>query len=126
MLTQKFLVECAVPQLKLSKTVVDRFAAERADVVYWDTALPGFGVRVKPSGVKSYVVQYRNRASGRSRRKTIGRHGPFLSLHEARAIARGYLSDVLRGGDPAAETQDARTAPTVRILAEHYLDLPPI
>jgi len=58
---------------------------------------------------------------GRSRRKTIGRHGPLLSLHEARTIANGYLSDVVRGGDPAAEAQGARTAPTFRTLAEHYL-----
>jgi len=73
---------------KVSKIVVDWLAVDGVDIVYWDTALPGFGVRIKPSGVKSYVVQYRNRASGRSRRKTIGRHGPLLSLHEARVIAR--------------------------------------
>ncbi|MFV2001978.1 MAG: tyrosine-type recombinase/integrase, partial [Paracoccaceae bacterium] len=110
-----------MPRLKLTKTAVDRLAAEQVDVVFWDRALPGFGVRIKPSGAKSYVVQYRNRASGRSRRKTIGRHGPLLSLHEARTIARGYLSDVVRGGDPAAEAQGARTAPTIGTLAEHYL-----
>lgn len=71
---------------------------------------------------KSYLVQYRYRASGRSRRKTIGRHGPLLSLHEARGIARGYLSDVLRGGDPVAQARGERTAPTVNTLAEHYID----
>ena len=110
-----------MPNLNLNKTVVDRLIAEQTDVVYWDAALPGFGVRVKPSGAKSYVVQYRNRKSGRSRRKTIGRHGPLLSLHEARAIARGYLSDVIRGGDPALDARDARDAPSIRVLAEHYL-----
>lgn len=110
-----------MPQLKLTKTVVDRLAAEQADAIYWDSALPGFGIRVKPSGVKSYVVQYRSRSSGQSRRKTIGRHGPILSLHEARTIARGYLSDVARGHDPAAEARGARTAPTIQVLAEDYL-----
>jgi len=110
-----------MPKLKLSKSVVDSLTVYQADKIFWDTTLPGFGVRVKPSGAKSYLVQYRNRASGRSRRKTIGRHGPLLSLHEARAIARGYLSDVLRGGDPAVESREARTAPTVQILAEDYL-----
>jgi integrase len=120
-LTHFFDVESKMPKLNLNKTAVDRLSAKQIDIVYWDKALPGFGVRVKPSGAKSYVVQYRNRVSGRSRRKTIGRHGPLLSLHEARAIARGYLSDVIRGGDPAAEARDARNAPTIRILAEHYL-----
>lgn len=110
-----------MPKLNLNKTTVDRLSAEQTDIVYWDATLPGFGVRVKPSGAKSYVVQYRNRSSGRSRRKTIGRHGPLLSLHEARAIARGFLSDVMRGGDPAADASDARDAPTMKFLAEHYL-----
>ena len=45
-----------MPNLNLNKTVVDRLIAEQTDVVYWDAALPGFGVRVKPSGAKSYVV----------------------------------------------------------------------
>ena len=46
---------------KLSKTVVDRIKAADQDVVVWDNTLPGFGVRVKPSGVRSYIIQSRNR-----------------------------------------------------------------
>jgi hypothetical protein len=39
---------------KLSKTVVERIKAADQDVVVWDKTLPGFGVRVKPSGVRTY------------------------------------------------------------------------
>ena len=46
---------------KLSKTIVERIKAADQDVVVWDNTLPGFGVRVKPSGVRSYIIQYRNR-----------------------------------------------------------------
>jgi hypothetical protein len=53
---------------KLSKSTVERLAPSDQDYVIWDTALPGFGIRVKPSNVKSYIVQYRNRKSGASRR----------------------------------------------------------
>ncbi|SFR47851.1 tyrosine-type recombinase/integrase [Litoreibacter janthinus] len=113
--------ECVMPQLKLSKSIVDHLAAEKADVVFWDDSLPGFGVRVKPTGIKTYIIQYRNRTSGRSRRKTIGRHGPLLGFQAARTIARGYLADVMRGGDPVAEAHITRAAPTIRDLAEDYL-----
>jgi hypothetical protein len=57
---------------KLSKTVVERITAANQDVVVWDDTLPGFGVRVKPSGIRSYIIQYRSRATGASRRLTIG------------------------------------------------------
>ena len=59
----------------LTKRTVDATkAAEGRDVVIWDMEVPGFGLRVKPGGRKSYIVQFRNR-QGRSRRLTLGTHG---------------------------------------------------
>ncbi|MGB3244585.1 MAG: Arm DNA-binding domain-containing protein, partial [Sulfitobacter sp.] len=95
-----------MPKKKLSKTIVDRISSIDVETVYWDASLPGFGVRVKPSGSKSYLVQYRVRSSGRSRRKTIGQHGPLMSFSEARIIATGLLSDAVRGGDPVADAKE--------------------
>jgi hypothetical protein len=69
---------------KLTKSAVESLEPSDQDCVIWDTALPGFGIRVKPSNVKSYIVQYRNRKSGASRRKTIGQHGPLLTFHQAK------------------------------------------
>ena len=77
---------------KLTKSVVEAFAPVGKEVVVWDTELPGFGIRVKPAGVRSYVVQYRDRQTGESRRKTIGQHGPLLTFHKARDHARIILS----------------------------------
>ena len=110
-----------MPSVRLSKAVVEKAPSERKDVFLWDEALPGFGVRVKPSGVKSYVIQYRERSSGRSRRMTIGAHGPLLSFSEAKKRARVKLADVLAGGDPAAQRYEERTAPTVADLCSDYL-----
>ena len=108
---------------KLTKPVIERLSPADADYIVWDAQLPGFGVRVKPSGVKSYVVQYRNRQTGASRRKTIGQHGPLLTFHQAHERARITLSDALKGNDPIADDRAVRAAPTVKELAADYLEL---
>jgi hypothetical protein len=77
---------------KLTKSAVESLACGSEDYVIWDSALPGFGIRVKPSNVKSYIVQYRNRKTGASRRKTLGQHGPLLTFHKAREHARIILA----------------------------------
>jgi integrase len=108
--------------LKLSKTVVERLCSAHRDVVAWDEGLPGFGIRVKPTGVRSYLVQYRNRRTGKSNRMTLGRHGPLLTFDQAKKQARAILADALRGQDPVAERQAARKAPTMNDLAQDYLE----
>ncbi len=69
--------------------------AERVEV--WDAKLPGFGIRVSPSGTKSFVLLYR--FCGSPRRLTLGRY-PVLGLGEARQLARDALNQVTRGIDP--------------------------
>lgn len=104
---------------KLTKRIVEGMEPGATDRLEWDTELPGFGVRVKPSGVRSYLIQYRN-AHGRSKRFTIGRHG-VMTVEEARREARLLLLDVARGIDPAADRAHGRAAPTVSDLATRYL-----
>ena len=111
------------PKQRLSKSIVDRISSHETETVYWDASLPGFGVRVKPSGSKSYLIQYRVRSTGRCRRKAIGQHGPFMSFSEARLIAIGLLSDAVRGGDPVAHAKALREAPTMRELCHQHLEL---
>lgn len=103
---------------KLTKLRVDKLEPTDADYVVWDVDLPGFGVRVKPTSVKSYVVQYRNRRNGISRRKTLGMHGPLLTFHQAPML----LAEALKGADPIADGHAHRTAPTMRELATEYLE----
>jgi len=58
---------------KLTKRFVDFVEPQSKGHVVWDDEMPGFGLRVYPSGKRSYIVRYRSR--GRSRRYTIGPHG---------------------------------------------------
>jgi integrase len=104
---------------KITKRLVESIKPGAGDVFAWDDELRGFGVRVKPSGVRSYLVQYRNQ-HGRSKRLTIGAHGRLTS-EEARREARLILAGVERGKDPAGAREAARNAPTLVEFAERYL-----
>lgn len=105
---------------RLTKRIVDATKAGASDVFVWDDELPGFGLRVKPSGAKSFLVQYRNK-NGRSRRLTVGRYG-VMTPDEARDIAKGHLYEAARGHDPAERKAADRDAKTVKQLCADYLD----
>ena len=112
---------------KLTKNAVDGLKATVRDLWVWDETLPGFGVRARPTGVRTYFVQYRN-AAGRSRRLSLGRHG-VLTAEQARRLALEKLGAVAGGRDPLAEKQAARAAHaaserplTIDALADRWLE----
>ena len=71
-------------QIKVTKRTVDKITSDGSDRFYWDDDLPGFGLRVRASGRKYYLVQFR--ANGRLRRMTLGR--PWRSDAGDRTAAR--------------------------------------
>ena len=106
---------------KITKRAVDALQpkADR-DVFAWDTELRGFGVRVKPSGVKSFLIQYRN-GEGRTRRLVLGQYGA-LAPEVARDLARKKLTAVAEGGDPSADRHAARAGMTASEICDWYLE----
>jgi integrase len=107
---------------RITKRLVDSLKPTDDDRFAWDDTLIGFGVRVQPTGAKSFVVKYRA-GSGRgapTRRVTLGRVGT-LTPDEARALARKTLGAVAHGNDPAAAKAADRAASTLRELADIFL-----
>ena len=110
--------------MALTKRDVDRLeydATGPAMQIHYDGGeLSGFGVRVFPSGAKSFVVWYRT-TSGRKRLHTLGKYGT-LTLQQGREMARRILMQAKTGTDPMEERQKARSGETVRELATMYLE----
>jgi integrase len=108
-----------MPRIKLTKSAIDALPTPKSDVVYWDAASPGFGVKVTPKGRKVFVVLYRTGgASSKLRKYTIGPYGR-VTLHQARVAAQKVFSAKLEGRDPAAEKREAKR----RIVADRVEDL---
>jgi integrase len=105
---------------KLTKRSADAASAVGSELFLWDDELPGFGLRVKKSGARSFIVQYRN-ANARSRRLTLGRYG-VLTVEEGRRAATLALAEVVKGADPAESKKLARGAMTIEELSKEYLD----
>ena len=104
--------------VRLSKRIVDRLSTERNTRIVFDSDLPGFGVRVYPTGRKTYVVQ--SRGPHGSRRITLGEHG-VLTVQQARAQASAAIARIKAGRDPLKRVSGTVAEPTVANLAERYL-----
>ena len=78
--------------MKLTKKAIDSFTHAGGWDVRWDDEVKGFGLRIYPSGRKSFIFRY----TSRSRKKktiTIGPYGAF-TLHKAREIAQRMRVEV--------------------------------
>ena len=108
-------------KMRISGRTVEALKTDR-DTVFWDRDLPGFGVRVHPSGRKVYVVQMR--APRRSAtRVTLGVHG-VVTAREARRRAALVIARIKAGEDPVPEPPAVKLnrGPTVSEIAERYLE----
>lgn len=108
---------------RLTKRLLDTAPASNRDQFLWDSEIKGFGVRIWPSGRKTFVAKYRvgGGRSGATRRFTIGTYG-VLTVNEARTAAKKVLGAVTRGDDPAGARQAKRREMTVADLVSLYAE----
>jgi site-specific recombinase XerD len=107
--------------MRITKTSLKALAPRASDYVEWDDALPGFGVRVWPSGKQTYVLMYRT-AGGTQRKMTLGQTAS-MTPDEARDRARKAMVNVRDGQDPHRDKLDRRTADTVAELHEAFMEV---
>lgn len=109
--------------LNLTKRTADAQKPRSKPYIVFDEKLKGFGLRVLPSGAKSWIVEYRPGGGGRAvgkRRLKLADVGE-MTADKARKAARTILSKVRLGADPAAERSAARRQMTVATLVEEFI-----
>jgi len=106
-------------KVRLNKTSIDQLDLKKSDYFVWDTQLPGFGIRVYPTGRKVYLIQYR--AGSDTRRYKLGHHG-HLTVQQARKAAQAKLGEVAMGGDPSRDRQRENKRPTMSQVCDEYLE----
>lgn len=93
---------------KLTKRLIDTYTYSAEDGkkdIRWDSDIAGFGLRIYPSGKKSFVLFYRQ--DGTQRLFTIGQYGK-VTLEQAKDVARKKLGEVADGKDPLLTRRSAR------------------
>ncbi|MEO5349272.1 MAG: site-specific integrase [Magnetococcus sp. YQC-3] len=106
--------------IKLTKRNVDTAQPGEQDVFLFDTDMTGFGLKITPTGRKTYLFQYR--LNGSKRRVMIGVHGSPWTPDLARKEAARMLGMVADGQDPAEQKAQAKAVPTMAELCDLYLE----
>lgn len=110
--------EQCIQHVRLNGNIVRRRPRKRM-IEFWDCDLPGFGLRVHPSGRRTWFVMFRQR--GKQRRVSLGTSKQKTAI-EARRLAREKLAEVALDGLPSRKTtkSGAKEAPLMREYAERF------
>lgn len=115
--------ESRVATQKLTKIAVQNLPLRDHVYIAYDDSLPGFGCRVTPKGVRSWIVEYRPHGGGRGvgkRRITLGSTA-VLTPDQAREAAGDVLAKVRFGEDAPHDRAARRASPMVSELIEEYM-----
>src|SRR5215212_3660823 len=109
--------------MRLTRPNVARLAVlpGKSEIIFFDQTLPGFGVRVRLGGKRTWIAQYR--LGSKQRRVTLGTTDT-LDCEEARRRAKSVLGAVHNGDDPQARRAEARERASITLgpVAANYLE----
>ncbi len=115
---------------KFTTSLIDAIEPTGKEFTVWDSVIPGFGLRVRPTGAKSFVFVYRTSGgrAGATRKVTIG-DAAKLRLEPAREKAKELAGLAFAGIDTAKERAEEkqtlkaeREAPTVSDLLDRFIE----
>jgi integrase len=98
-----------------------KLGSGKSEVIVFDDALRGFGLRVRAGGKRTWIVQYR--VGSKQRRVSLG-SVESLDADEARKAAKATLAKVHLGADPQIEKAEARAraSATLGAFVDGYLE----
>jgi integrase len=109
--------------MKLTATAVRTASipADKSEAIFFDEDVPGFGLRVRERGSRTFVFQYK--LGSKQARMSLGA-ASAVKLPDARKTAEKLYARVKLGQDPANEKSDARVkaAQTFAATAKQFLD----
>ena len=113
-----------MPKIKIGKRALDNLPQVTSRTTFFDIELTGFGLRVSPSGVRSWIVEYRPGTGGRgvAKRRMVFGTSKTLTPDQARTQAAALLASVKLGADPAGDRSAGRKADDVRDLLARFMD----
>ena len=100
----------ATRRKNITKDVVKDAVPEASRYMIWDTGLKSFGLRVMPSGAKSYIVRFRvgSHRGAKGRSITLGSTST-ITPDKARKMAREYLASGHAGIDLEEQKREETT-----------------
>ena len=111
--TAKLRTELTIPAIEALEPAAKPWIA-------WDDKVTGFGVRVQPTGARSFIVNFRMGKGGALKRMVIARVGEMLP-GQARQRARAIIERTARGEDPEKARDAVLAVPTLEEVFEAYM-----
>jgi integrase len=107
--------------VKLTDSAVSnlRLSPGKSEIIVFDEALPGFGIRLRSGGKRSWIVQYR---SGRQQRRLSLGTVETIDAASARKRAKAALAQAQLGRDPQAEKAAARAPKIPELVLEDLVE----
>src|SRR5262245_21873818 len=81
----------------------------KRQIILWDGAVTGLGLRCLPGGGRTWIFVYRGDGGRNANSQTLRIGGyPEVTVEAARKAARAHSGAVANGSDPAAERREER------------------